>query len=144
MTEPKRFSSDHYAGGQPSPQDLAELAREGVRTVINLRSADEPVDYDEASEAGRLGLCYECLPISGPSDLDSACIERFGRLLDAARAKGGVLIHCASSNRAGAMVALDAALSRGAPIDVAIQRGRDAGLVGLEPVVRDIIANTVA
>jgi len=140
MTEPTRFADDHYAAGQPTPVHLAALAREGVRTVINLRRPDEPVEYDEAAEAAKLGLRYETLPIGGPDDLDRSRVVAFGRLLDAARREGGVLIHCASSNRVGAMVALDAALNRGLPMDQALQRGRDAGLVGLEAAVRDVIA----
>lgn len=135
MTAPQRFADDHYAAGQPTRAHLAQLAREGVRTVINLRGTDEPVDYDEAAEAARLGLRYVTLPISGPADLDRERVRQFGGLLDEARREGGVLIHCASSNRVGAMVALDEAFNRGCALDDAIERGRAAGLKTLEPVV---------
>lgn len=135
MTAPTRFADAHYAAGQPTPDHLAELAREGVRTVINLRGSDEPVDYDEAAEAKRLGLRYETLPISGPGDLDRERVRRFGEMLDAARREGGVLIHCASSNRVGAMVALDEALNRSCGLDEALEIGRSAGLKALEPAV---------
>lgn len=135
MTTPFRFATDQYAGGQPAPADLARLAREGVRTVINLRAASEPVDYDEPAEAERLGLRYVSLPIAGPDDLDLGRVREFGRLLDDALQAGQVLIHCASANRVGAMVALDEALNRGRPLDIALKRGRDAGLESLEPAV---------
>ena len=45
-------------GGQPSHGDLARLKSEGVRTVIDLRGAQEDRGYDEATEAQRLGLTY--------------------------------------------------------------------------------------
>ena len=70
MTAPTRFAEDHYASGQPTPAQLAELAHQGVRTVINLRTPDEPMEYDEAAEATRLGLQYVALPIAGAADLD--------------------------------------------------------------------------
>jgi uncharacterized protein (TIGR01244 family) len=138
MTAPTRFADQHYAGGQPTPAHLAELAREGVRTVINLRGRDEPVDYDEAAEAARLGLRYVALPITAPADLDRERVQAFGRALDEARREGGVLIHCATSNRVGAMVALDEAINRGCALTDALERGRAAGLKALEPAVMEV------
>lgn len=135
MTKPTRFAENHYAGGQPTPAHLAELVREGVRTVINLRGPDEPIEYDEAAEATRLGLRYVTLPITGVSDLDRERVRQFGRVLDDARGHGGVLIHCASSNRAGAMVALDEAVNRDRSLEGALAQGRAAGLSSLEPAV---------
>ncbi len=135
MTAPKLFDTGHYAGGQPTPGDLARLADDGVRTVINLRAPDEAVEFDEAAEAARLGLRYVTIPIADAGDLERARVVEFGRELDAAREAGGVLIHCASSNRVGAMVALDEAINRGGPLDAALERGRAAGLASLEPAV---------
>lgn len=135
MTAPVRYAPGHYTGGQPTPAHLAELALAGVRTVINLRGPDEPVDYDEPAEAGRLGLRYVSMPIVGAADLDRAHVRQFGHALDEARRAGGVLIHCASANRVGAMVALDEALNRGRPLDAALAQGRAAGLKALEPAV---------
>lgn len=135
MSAPRSFAKGHYTGGQPSPDDLAQLAGEGVRTVINLRAPNEPVDFDEAREAERLGMQYVGIPIAGAGDLDRDRVARFGQALDAARQQGGVLIHCASSNRVGAMVALDEALNRGRPLAEALERGRAAGLDALEPAV---------
>ena len=137
MNAPFPFADGHYAGGQPTPAQLAGLAREGVRTVINLRAPSEPVEYDEAAEAARLGLHYLSLPITGAADLDRERVRQFGHALDEARREGGVLIHCASSNRVGAMVALDEVLNRGCALDTALERGRDAGLKALEP---DVVA----
>ena len=135
MTAPARFADFHYAGGQPTAAQLAELALDGVRTVINLRGPAEIADYDEASEAARLGLRYVSLPVTGAADLDRERIRAFGRLLDDARRAGGVLIHCATSNRVGAMVALDEVFNRGTALDAALERGRRAGLAALEPAV---------
>ena len=135
MSTPIRFAENHYACGQPTPAHLAELQREGVRTVINLRAPDEATDYDEAAEAARLGLRYLALPIRGAADLVPERVRQFGQMLDEARQLGGVLIHCASSNRVGAMVALDERLNRGRSLEDALVHGRAAGLKSLEPAV---------
>lgn len=135
MTAPWQFAEGHYAGGQPTPEQLADLARAGVRTVVNLRGPSESAGYDEAAEAGRLGLRYVAMPITGATDLDRERVREFGRVLDEARREGGVLVHCASANRVGALVALDEALNRGCPLGEALERGRAAGLSALEPAV---------
>lgn len=135
MTAPVRFSDNCYAAGQPTREQLADFARDGVRTVINLRGPTEVADFDEAKEAVRLGLQYVSLPITGPGDLDRERVRAFGQALDQARRDGGVLIHCATANRVGAMVALDELLNRNATLDAALERGRAAGLGSLEPAV---------
>ena len=93
------------------------------------------MEYDEAAEAARLGLRYVTLPVTGPADLDRDRVREFGHVLDEARREGGVLIHCASSNRVGAMIALDETLNRGCELAEALERGRSAGLKTLEPAV---------
>jgi hypothetical protein len=45
-------------------------------------------------------------------------------------------VHCASSNRVGAMAALRAAWIDGRPTEEALQIGRAWGLKSLEPTVR--------
>src|SRR3546814_18518478 len=115
-------------GGQPTPAHLAELVREGVHTVINLRAPEEPTEYDEAAEAARLGLHYVSLPIAGAADLDRARVRAFGQKLDDARREGGVLIPCGSSNRVGAMIALDATLNRGCWLEIGRASGRARGV----------------
>lgn len=138
MSAPVLFAENQYAAGQPSREDLGQLVRAGVRTVINLRTAGEPVDYDEAAEVARLGMRYAVLPVSGALDLDFARVRQFGQLLDHALREGAVLIHCASANRVGAIVALDEVFNRGRSLDAALERGRAAGLRALEPAVVDI------
>lgn len=139
MTVPACFAPGLYASGQPSPDDLARLAKEGVRTVINLRAPTEPAGYDEAREAERLGLRYIAIPVAGAQDVTPETTARFSRELEQARRDGGVLVHCASANRVGALVALDHALHRGMPSPEALALGRKAGLTSLEPHVAGLL-----
>ncbi len=124
-----------HAGGQPTARDLAALQARGVRTVIDLRGAGEDRGFDEAAEARRLGMDYIALPIAGKDDITPANARALHALL---REHGdGVLLHCASGNRAGALLALGAAYEDGASPEAALDLGRRAGLKSLEPVVAE-------
>ena len=120
------------AGGQPTAADLVSLQARGVHTVIDLRGATEDRGYDEEAEAHRLGLAYVALPINGKDGITPANAHALRELLE--RHGDGVLLHCASGNRVGALLALDAA-SNGMPREQALSLGRKAGLKSLEPIV---------
>lgn len=139
MTDIRRPLPDVYASGQPSPDQLAALAAEGVRTVINLRAPTEQVEFDEALEAKRLGLRYVTIEIAGAQDVGTETVARFSRELADARREGAVLVHCASANRVGAMLALDGAMTHNQPTADALAIGRAAGLTTLEPKVIEVL-----
>lgn len=123
------------AGGQPSAEDLAALADKGFVAVIDLRGEDEDRGFDEAAVAAANGLDYTPLPIEGREAINAGNALKLGELLDAY--DGPVLVHCGSSNRVGALVALLEA-ERGATADAALEAGRAAGLTDrLEGVVRE-------
>lgn len=124
-------------GGQPSAGQLREAAASGVSTVIDLRPSDEARDYDEAALAEQLGLRYVHLPIAGATDITVDNARTLQRLL--AQDTGTTLLHCASGNRAGALLAVLAARLEGASTDTALQLGRAAGMRSLEPSARDAI-----
>ena len=82
MTEFREYEPGLYSAGQPSVADIETAAKAegcGVRTIINLRGADEPVPFDEPGEAARLGLRFVSIPVSGSGDLHASTIERFSR-----------------------------------------------------------------
>lgn len=123
-----------YTAGQPSAQQLREAAATGVTTLIDLRQPDEDRGYDEAALASELGLRYVRLPIAGASGITEANARTLNHLLK--QDSGTTLLHCASGNRVGALLALLNARVEGADTDSALQFGRDAGLTSLEPTVR--------
>ena len=141
MTDIRQFEADLYSAGQPSVEDLAEAAAKGIRTVINLRGAEEAVEFDERAEAQRLGLGYVSLPIAGAQQLVRATIETFAREVQQARREGPVLIHCGSGNRVGAAIALQRGWLEGGTTHDALVAGRSAGLAGLEPVVVGLLGS---
>lgn len=124
-----------HAGGQPSLAQLDALAAQGVRTVIDLRGAGEDRGYDEARELRQRGMNYLRLPITGAQDLTPANAATLKKFLDASGQ--GVLLHCASGNRVGALLALMAAQQEQLAPAQALELGKQAGLKSLAPVVAE-------
>ncbi|WP_426700027.1 hypothetical protein ACPPVV_11520 [Rhodanobacter sp. Col0626] len=130
------FPAPHrVASGRLQASDMAALKRAGIREVIDLSVDNETPDFDEAAAMHTAGIRYRNLPIHGAQDLTRAHVAQFDQwLIDAGDRP--TLVHCASSNRVGAMIALRAALIDGQPADAAVAEGRRWGLKSLEPAVR--------
>lgn len=133
----KNFSSpepNRYRSGQPSSEEFKVLAKKGVKHVIDLRPAQETPDSDEAAQVMSEGMAYYNIPISSADDLT---IENV-RIIDDILLKAGeenVLMHCASSNRVGAIMALRAAWLNGKSKNSAIEIGKSWGLTRLQSTV---------
>lgn len=128
----------HFTSGQPTEAQLAAFENLGVTTVVNLRSHREMEGVDEATWASELSMSYYHLPVAGGGDLTRENVAEFHRIMTANDGEN-VLIHCASSNRVGAMTALRAAWFQGASKADAIKLGRDYGLKSLEPQVEKLL-----
>jgi len=122
--------------GQPTEEQLAAVARAGYKTVVNLRTAGEPGTWDEAPKAAELGLRYVSIPMKGADDLTEANVRALAEVLADPQAYP-VVVHCATSNRVGALFALKAFQLDGASAEEALELGRKAGLKGLEAAVRE-------
>ena len=55
------------------------------------------------------------------------------------RESGAVLVHCASGNRVGALIAIGAAKAGGMAPEAALELGKAAGLTSAEPRVRELL-----
>src|SRR5690606_31751293 len=115
-------------------------ADNGITTVINLRPQAEMDGRDEAVEVAAAGLAYFELPVAGAGDVTIDNARRLEELI--AQAPGPVLVHCASGNRVGALLALAEVDARGVGADQALAFGRSAGLGSLESRVGEVIAST--
>ena len=118
--------------GQPSAAALSALAAAGYKSVIDLRAPSEDHGLDEKKTVEGLGMHYMNLPVSGKNGVTFKNADELDRLL--AAAPKPVLLHCASSNRVGALLALRAKL-KGADSDKALDLGEASGLASLKPVV---------
>ena len=120
--------------GQPTAEQFEQLREAGVRKVISLRTEGEPVPFDETALATKHKLVFQRIPIGGPDDLTKENVQRLDEALSSANGK--VLLHCGSSNRVGALLALRAKWIDGASAEEAMELGKKAGLTALEPAVK--------
>lgn len=127
-----------HSSGQPSAATIGKLGSAGIRTIIDLRPDQETPDLDEKAVAASAGLDYHALPISGASDLTRGNVSRFDQLLKQSQADG-VLVHCASGNRVGALMALRARWVDGKSADEALAIGKEAGMTGLAAEVERLL-----
>ena len=124
-----------YTAGQPAASDWAAIRARGVRTVVDLRAPDELQGRDEAAEVHAAGMAYVSIPIAGAADINRANAQRLHDML-APDHGAGVLVHCASGNRAGALLGLEQADFDGVSPQAALELGREAGVTKLEPVLK--------
>lgn len=126
-------------GGQITPEQMTALAAEGYKTFITLRPTDEEGTSWEEEFAGQAGLRFVRIPVAGPADLSHENVDLLSRTMEEGRIDGGVVVYCASSNRAGAMLALKAHWVDDLPPQEALAFGLDGGLTRMEPVVKKLL-----
>jgi uncharacterized protein (TIGR01244 family) len=121
---------DIATAGQLNAAQLAEAARAGVRTVLDLRHPAEPRGYDETAAVRAAGMEYVIVPIT-PATLDDAA---FDRVLEVVRdpARRPVLVHCATANRVGGLLLPYLMIDEGMPEAAALQQAQEIGLRGAE------------
>lgn len=126
-----------YTAGQPQAGDWAAIRARGVATVVNLRTPGEMEGRDEAAEVQAAGMRYVSIPVAGAGGIDEANARLLHDAL--AQADGPVLVHCASGNRAGGLLALMQARLDGVPQAQALEFGRKAGMASTEARVRELL-----
>ena len=132
LANARRPHSDIVTAGQPSADQLAAAADQGVKTVVNLRPVGEFDEFDEAAHVRDLGMRYVHIPVAGPDDINDAN----ARTLDEALGADGVpaMVHCASSNRVGALMAYRARHIQDKSADQAMEIGQASGLNKQSPL----------
>ena len=121
--------------GQPDAAALKVFADNGYEAVIDLRRPGEDRGLDEKAAVEELGMKYVSMPI-GRDGINYESARALDELL--AGFDEPVLLHCGSSNRVGALLALRASLA-GADDEEALKIGQKAGLTSLEPAVIDAL-----
>lgn len=128
------------SSGQPTEDQFRILAEAGIRHVINLRPLEEQ-EFDEASLVRSLDMEYHSIPVAGGPDVTRENAEALYQLLESIAGEP-VVIHCATGNRVGALVALSAAEHDGMDVDGALAEGERWGLTSprMVPVVREVLS----
>ncbi|MDJ0707579.1 MAG: sulfur transferase domain-containing protein [Leptolyngbyaceae cyanobacterium MO_188.B28] len=125
--EPIRKINDELAiAGQILPEQLKQLADQGYRSVLNLRSPDEKgFSSNEQQQAEAFGLYYANVPAQMEQiDGESAtfvlqCINELPK---------PELVHCGNGALAAAMVLMHIAIRQGATMNQAFERIEQLGI----------------
>jgi len=132
-----RVRPDVATAGQPSDQALADIQKAGFKTIINLRTEQEG-SLEEKPKVEALGLEYHNIPI-GSDGISKEQVALFEKILDDSESHP-VFVHCASSNRVGAMWFIHQVLGEGKDEAAALEEARKAGLKpNLEGPAKDFV-----
>ncbi|KAA8985412.1 hypothetical protein F3089_01710 [Halospina sp. K52047b] len=121
-------------GGQLADGAMAELKGMGFKTVVSLLNPREGLEA-EREAAHDAGLNFYSISVSSKAPTEEQVREFAG--IVSATGNYPILVHCASSNRVGAMWALYRH-QMGVPAEIALEEGKAAGLkTSREPAVRE-------
>lgn len=97
--------NDHlYRGGQPGNEGWQNLAKLGVKTVVDLRLEDEHSTTQEASAVRAAGMKYINVPMHGVVSPSDEQVRKALALFDDAAA-GPVFVHCRrGADRTGTVI----------------------------------------
>ena len=102
----RRIDATLDTGGQPSEEELAAAARDGVEVVINLALHDDPRYSlaDERATVKALGMAYVHIPVKfdAPTEQD---LFTFFNAMETYSGKR-ILLHCAANKRVTAFLGL--------------------------------------
>lgn len=124
------------SAGQPDAAAFKVFADSGYVAVIEMRTSTEDRGLDEQAVVEALGMKYISMPI-GRDDITFEKAAALDELL--ATIDEPVLVHCASANRVGALLALRASAG-GADDEAALATGKEGGMTRLEPLVREALS----
>lgn len=133
--------SEVLSTGQPTAAQLRIMADAGVKHVINLRTPGEDAGFDERATVESLGMTYHNIPVSvGDGGINGDNAQSLQSLLDE-YAGDGVVVHCATGNRVGALISVSE-FAQGSGIDRSITEGARWGMTSerLQGVVRESLS----
>lgn len=135
-----RVDDQVSTGAQPTIPQIAALARQGFRTIVNLR---EPGEFDAAAEeqaARDAGLAYVNIPVKTADPKPEQADAALKILSDPGVYP--VFLHCGSGNRVGAFWMIRRILVDGWTADAA---EKEAVAIGMKsPNLKDFVREYVA
>ncbi len=115
-----------FLAGQPTPEGFAEAQKAGMRTVVNLRAANE-LNWDEKATVVELGMQYVHVPVASADALTDDVFQQMRQLLKD-KTKRPMLVHCFSAGRVGATRLAHRVLDDGLTVEAAVAEAKTIGL----------------
>lgn len=125
-------------GGQPSDAQLRDIQKAGYRTVVSLRTSEEPGASGAREAVERLKMRFVSIPVEGAAGLTEDNARALGKALGAKGALPAV-VYCASGQRASALLGLKAFVVDGASKKEAMELAKELGTTRLEVPLRERI-----
>ena len=110
--------------GQPSADQLRELAERGFRLVVNCRTPGEvkKLEFNEAALAASLGMTYVEIPLGGSDGYDPRDVRALHDIFTQHGGTEGVLMHCTGGGRSANLWAAYLVAHRGRAVAQAGRR----------------------
>jgi uncharacterized protein (TIGR01244 family) len=125
----RKINDELAIAGQIAPEQLQQLAQEGYRSVLNLRSSSElGFLSNEQQQAEALGLHYVNMPIEFETTNDEIATKLFQQINQLSKP---TLVHCDTGIRSAAIVLMHIAVRQGATLKQAFQHVNQLGLFGV-------------
>lgn len=131
-------NNTQFASGQPKAQEFSALKEAGILHIINLRPKSETPDFNEEKTVTENNMRYHNIPIASLADLTQENVKALDKLLKQI-GNEKTLLHCASGNRVGAMMALRANWLQGKSVEESLSVGESFGLTRLKPAVSSLL-----
>lgn len=127
----RKINDELTIAGQVTPEQLQQVAQEGFKSVLNLRSPDEEGFLsNEQQQAEALGLYYVNIPVNFEAINDEIAARV---LMQTNKLPKPALVHCDSAMRAAAIVLMHIATRQGATLRQAFKQAEQLGLFGIVP-----------
>jgi protein tyrosine phosphatase (PTP) superfamily phosphohydrolase (DUF442 family) len=121
----RKINDEIAIAGPVTFQQLQQLAQEGFKSVLNLRSLDKELLIDEQQYVKSIELCYANFPI----DREVMSAEIALRVLkQIEELPKPTLVYCNNAMLAAAMVLMHIAIRQGETLQQAFKRAEKFGL----------------
>jgi protein tyrosine/serine phosphatase len=127
-----------YRGAQPGSGGIKKLKELGVKTIINLRGADEGMQAEE-QEARAAHLNYYNVPMDGLGRPSDEKVEKILSLINDAK-NWPVFVHCNhGKDRTGTIIACYRISHDGWKLDEAMKEAKSYGMSWVQFKMKDYI-----
>lgn len=124
---------DLLFAGQPTDKALAELAKQGYRTILSTRGEGELM-WNEQAIVEPLGMSFFHIPMNGSSaPITDEQVAAFADIME--NAERPMVLHCASGNRVSGLWAVWLVEHEGKSPEEALAMATKTGMTRVRPVV---------